>query len=170
MNVIETSGLGKRYGGTWAMRECTLAIPAGYMGALVGPNGAGKRSLLNLAAPSAGAVTVLGGRPTGSPAALDGIAFVAQRTPLYKNLSPYLQEHYAAPLRASSLNLPGFACIISRWHAEGGQYTFGNRPPNSLLLEQVTSGPSAPSRLSCSPSSAEPSAPVQEVRGGAALL
>ena len=30
---------------------------------------------------------MLGGRPAGSPAALDGIAFVAQDTPLYKNLS-----------------------------------------------------------------------------------
>src|SRR4051812_13961654 len=38
-------------------------------------------------APSAGSVTVLGGLPAGSLAALDGIAFVAQDTPLYKNLS-----------------------------------------------------------------------------------
>jgi len=91
MNIIEASGLGKRYGGTWAVRDCTLAIPAGHVAALVGPNGAGKTTLLNLAvglaAPSAGGVTVLGGRPAGSPAALDGIAFVAQDTPLYKNLS-----------------------------------------------------------------------------------
>jgi ABC-2 type transport system ATP-binding protein len=91
MNVIETSGLGKRYGDTWALRECSLAIPAGHVAALVGPNGAGKSTLLNLAvglsSPSAGVVTVLGGRPAGSPAALDGIAFVAQDTPLYKNLS-----------------------------------------------------------------------------------
>jgi ABC-2 type transport system ATP-binding protein len=91
MNVIETSGLGKRYASTWALRECTLAIPAGHVAALVGPNGAGKTTLLNLAvglaAPSAGAVTVLGGLPPGSPAALDGVAFVAQNTPLYKNLS-----------------------------------------------------------------------------------
>jgi ABC-2 type transport system ATP-binding protein len=91
MNVIEASGLGKRYGSTWALRECTLAIPAGHVAALVGPNGAGKTTLLNLAvglaAPSAGEVTVLGGRPAGSPGALDGIAFVAQDTPLYKNLS-----------------------------------------------------------------------------------
>ena len=90
MNVIETSGLGKRYGGTWALRECTLAVPAGHVAALVGPNGAGKTTLLNLAVglaePTAGAVTVLGGRPAGSPAALDGIAFVAQDTPVYKNL------------------------------------------------------------------------------------
>src|SRR5487761_2758147 len=91
MNVIEASGLGKRYGSTWALRECTVAIPAGHVAALVGPNGAGKSTLLNLAvglaAPTAGAITVLGGQPAGSLAALDGIAFVAQDTSLYKNLS-----------------------------------------------------------------------------------
>jgi ABC-2 type transport system ATP-binding protein len=91
MNVMEASGLGKRYGSIWALRECTLAVPAGYVTALVGPNGAGKSTLLNMAVglttPTAGSVTVLGGRPPGSPAALDGIAFVAQDTPLYKNLS-----------------------------------------------------------------------------------
>ena len=90
-NVIETSGLGKRYGSTWALRECTLAVPAGHVAALVGPNGAGKTTLLKLVVglsePAAGAVTVLGGLAAGSLAALDGIAFVAQDTPLYKNLS-----------------------------------------------------------------------------------
>jgi ABC-2 type transport system ATP-binding protein len=91
MNVVEASGLGKRYGRSWALRECTLEIPAGRVAALVGPNGAGKSTLLNLAVglslPSAGTVTVLGGRAAGSPSALDGIAFVAQDTPLYKSLS-----------------------------------------------------------------------------------
>jgi ABC-2 type transport system ATP-binding protein len=91
MNVIEASGLSKRYRHTWALRGCTLAIPAGHVAALAGPNGAGKTTLLNLAVglatPTAGLVTVLGGTPAGSPAALDGIAFVAQDTPLYKPLS-----------------------------------------------------------------------------------
>ena len=91
MNVVEASGLGKRYGTTWAVHDCTLAIPAGHVAALVGPNGAGKTTLLNLAVglatPSAGGISVLGGRSPGSPAALDGIAFVAQDMPLYKNLS-----------------------------------------------------------------------------------
>jgi ABC-2 type transport system ATP-binding protein len=91
MNVIEASGAGKRYGSTWALRECSLAIPDGHVAALVGPNGAGKTTLLNLAvgltAPTAGAVTVLGGTRPGSPDALDGIAFVAQDAPLYANLS-----------------------------------------------------------------------------------
>src|SRR5216684_2886040 len=102
MNVVEASGLGKRYGGTWALRECSLAVPAGHVAALAGPNGAGKTTLLNLAvglaAPTAGAVTVLGGRPPGSPGALDGIAFVAQDTPLYKNLPAADMLHLTANL------------------------------------------------------------------------
>jgi ABC-2 type transport system ATP-binding protein len=91
MNIIEANGLGKNYGSTWALRDCTLAIPEGHMVALVGPNGAGKSTLLNLAvgltAPTAGSIRVLGKWAAGSPEALDGIAFVAQDTPLYKNLS-----------------------------------------------------------------------------------
>src|SRR5579863_1485112 len=91
MSIIETSGLGKRYGKSWALRDCTLEIPSGQVAALVGPNGAGKSTLMNMAAgltvPTAGTVTVLGGEPAGSPAALDGIAFAAQDAPVYKNLS-----------------------------------------------------------------------------------
>ena len=68
-----------------------MAIPDGHVVALVGPNGAGKSTLLNLAVglatPTTGELTVLGGRRAGSLPALDGIAFVAQDTPLYKNLS-----------------------------------------------------------------------------------
>jgi ABC-2 type transport system ATP-binding protein len=91
MNIIQTSGLGRRYGGTWALRDCTLAIPDGHLVALVGPNGAGKTTLLNLVVglttPTAGEVTVLDGVPSGSLTALDGIAFVAQDMPLYRHLS-----------------------------------------------------------------------------------
>jgi ABC-2 type transport system ATP-binding protein len=91
MNIIEATGLGRRYGARWALRECRLAIPEGHLVALVGPNGAGKSTLLNLVvgltAPSAGEVTVLGGEPAGSQAALDGIGFVAQDMPLYRHLS-----------------------------------------------------------------------------------
>jgi ABC-2 type transport system ATP-binding protein len=102
VNVIEASGLGKRYGRTWALRECTLAVPAGHVTVLIGPNGAGKTTLLNLAAglasPSAGTVSVLGGLAAGSRAALDGIAFVAQDTPVYKNLSAADMLHLTATL------------------------------------------------------------------------
>jgi ABC-2 type transport system ATP-binding protein len=90
VNIIETSALGKRYRRTWALRDCTLAIPGGHIVALVGPNGAGKTTLLTtavgLTSPTAGTVTVLGGTPAGAPQALDRIAFVAQDAPLYRQL------------------------------------------------------------------------------------
>ena len=91
MNAIETHGLGKRYGRTWALRDCTLSIPAGRVVALVGPNGAGKTTLLQLVVgltgQTTGRIAVLDGAVPGSPEALDGIAFVAQDTPLYKYLT-----------------------------------------------------------------------------------
>ncbi|GAB3984640.1 ABC transporter ATP-binding protein [Actinoallomurus acanthiterrae] len=89
--AIEASGLGKRYGRTWALRDCSLAIPSGHVVGLVGPNGAGKTTLLSLAVglatPTTGQVRVAGGRPAGSAAALDAVAFVAQEAALYRNLS-----------------------------------------------------------------------------------
>jgi ABC-2 type transport system ATP-binding protein len=91
MNIIEAQGLGKSYGSIRALHDCTLALAEGHVVALVGPNGAGKSTLMNLvvglATPTTGEVTVLGGRPAGSLGALDGTAFVAQDTPLYKHLS-----------------------------------------------------------------------------------
>jgi ABC-2 type transport system ATP-binding protein len=121
VSVLEASGLGKRYGGKWALRDCSLALPVGRVAALVGPNGAGKSTLLNLVVglmePSAGRVTVLGGLSAGSLAALDGISFVAQDTPLYKNLSvsDMLRmtgnlnrcfDHAAAEARLAELEIP----------------------------------------------------------------
>jgi ABC-2 type transport system ATP-binding protein len=91
VNVIETAALGRRYGAKWALRDCDLTIPEGRLVALIGPNGAGKSTLLNmivgLTSPTTGDITVLGGHRAGSPAALDGIAFVSQEMPLYRNLS-----------------------------------------------------------------------------------
>ncbi len=156
MNVIETSGLGKRYGGTWALRDCSLAIPAGHVAALVGPNGAGTTTLLNLAAglaaPTAGAVTVLGGLPAGSPAALDEIAFVAQDTPMYKNLSAAdmlhltrnLNRRFDQPYAESRLGELGIPLRRKAGKLSGGQQAqlaltvaLARRPRLLLLDEPV---------------------------------
>ena len=102
MNVIEAAGLGKRYRRTWAVRDCTLAIPPGRVAALVGPNGAGKTTLMHmtvgLTRPTAGSVTVLGGVPAGSAGALNRVAFVAQDAPLYRNLPVGDMVHLARNL------------------------------------------------------------------------
>jgi ABC-2 type transport system ATP-binding protein len=86
--AIETTDLGKRYGKQWALRDCTLGLPAGSIVALVGPNGAGKSTLLQLAvgliAPTSGDIRVFG-EPTrpATPASLSRIGYVAQDRPLY---------------------------------------------------------------------------------------
>jgi ABC-2 type transport system ATP-binding protein len=89
--VIETNDLGKQYGRKWALRDCTLSIPAGKVVGLVGPNGAGKTTLLSLAVglltPTRGSLTVLAGRPGDGPAQLEKVGFVAQDTPAYAGLS-----------------------------------------------------------------------------------
>ena len=89
--VLEANGLGKRYGTKWALTECTLAIPSGKVVGLVGPNGAGKSTLLQLAVgflrPSAGSISVLGGRPGTTPDELARFGFVAQDTPTYAGFS-----------------------------------------------------------------------------------
>ena len=89
--VLSTEALGKRYRRRWALRECTLSIPEGKVVGLVGPNGAGKTTLLQLAvgllAPTAGTITVLGGRPGGDATHLGRVGFVAQDTPTYARLS-----------------------------------------------------------------------------------
>ncbi|MGD0702682.1 MAG: ABC transporter ATP-binding protein [Trebonia sp.] len=88
--LLQTSAVGKKYGRQWALRDCTLTIPAGKVVGLVGPNGAGKTTLLQLAAglltPTAGTITVLGGQPGSTPGQLAKVGFVAQDAPVYSRL------------------------------------------------------------------------------------
>src|SRR5260370_37771816 len=64
--MIEASGLSKRYGATLAVDGLSFAVPPGQVTGFLGPNGAGKsttmRLILGLDAPSSGSVTV-SGRP-----------------------------------------------------------------------------------------------------------
>jgi ABC-2 type transport system ATP-binding protein len=158
MNVTEASGLGRRYGSSWALRECTLAIPEGHLAALVGPNGAGKTTLLNLVvgltAPTAGTVTVLGGTRAGSLAALDGIAFVAQNAPLHKNLSVAdllhltrnLNRHFDQGYARARLGELGIPLARKAGKLSGGQQAqlaltlaLGRRPRLLVLDEPMAS-------------------------------
>lgn len=89
--AIRTEGLGKRYGRTWALQDCSLAVPRGRVSGLVGPNGAGKttllRMLVGLSAPSAGEAWVLGRPVEQSTEFLSSLGFLAQEAPLYRRLS-----------------------------------------------------------------------------------
>jgi ABC-2 type transport system ATP-binding protein len=87
MITLCARNLGKAYGSKWALRDCTVEVPAGAVVALVGPNGAGKSTFLELAvgllAPSSGEVTLWGQPPRERTELLSRVGFVAQGAPLY---------------------------------------------------------------------------------------
>jgi ABC-2 type transport system ATP-binding protein len=89
--IVAASDLGKQYRRRWALRDCTLEIPAGRVTGLVGPNGAGKTTLLSLIVgiltPTIGTIEVCGGRPAADAAQLAKVGFVAQDTPTYAGLT-----------------------------------------------------------------------------------
>src|SRR5271169_1711651 len=102
--VMAASNLGKQYGRRWALRDCTLAIPAGRVVGLVGPNGAGKTTLLHLAvgllSPTSGSIEVLGGKAASGATQLARVGFVAQDTPAYASLS--VADHLRLGARLNS--------------------------------------------------------------------
>jgi ABC-2 type transport system ATP-binding protein len=89
--ALEARGIGKRFGRHWALRDCSLTIPAGSIVGLTGPNTAGKSTLLALAAglfvPSEGSISVLGCDPHRQPSVLADVGFVPQGAPLYRSFT-----------------------------------------------------------------------------------
>src|SRR3954470_24819548 len=71
---VEATGLGKRFGDLWALRDVDLDVPAGSVLGLLGHNGAGKttaiRILTTLALPTEGRATVAGHDVVAEPAAV----------------------------------------------------------------------------------------------------
>jgi ABC-2 type transport system ATP-binding protein len=117
--VLQATGLGKRYRRTWALRDCSVAIPEGRVVALVGPNGAGKTTLLQLAtgllAPSAGEIRVFGAPPANQPEVLARVGFLAQDKPLYQNFTVGAMLRFGARLN------PGWdQAVADHWRARFG--------------------------------------------------
>jgi branched-chain amino acid transport system ATP-binding protein len=69
--IIEVDAVSKRFGGLWAVRDCSLAVEEGSITGLIGPNGAGKSTLFNMVAgafaPTSGRILLDGEDVTGLP-------------------------------------------------------------------------------------------------------
>ncbi|MFD9793142.1 ABC transporter ATP-binding protein [Streptomyces sp. NPDC059070] len=153
--ALEARGLGKRYRRGWALKDCTVRIPAGRICGLVGPNGAGKSTLLNLATrlteATEGELRIFG-VPADDPAAMPRYAYLDQDKPLFKRftvaetlrlgqeLNPDWDQEAAERIVVSG-GLPLDARIDS---LSGGQRTraafalaFGKRPDLLLLDEPM---------------------------------
>ncbi|WP_419915090.1 ABC transporter ATP-binding protein [Hoeflea sp.] len=70
--MIDVRSVTKRFGGFFAVDDCTLSIRKGSVTGLIGPNGAGKTTLFNMVAgtfaPTSGKILLDGDDVTGLPA------------------------------------------------------------------------------------------------------
>ncbi|MEM6463932.1 MAG: ABC transporter ATP-binding protein [Pseudomonadota bacterium] len=70
--IIDVRDVTKRFGGFFAVDQCTLSIANGSVTGLIGPNGAGKTTLFNIVAgnypPTSGQILLDGEDVTGLPA------------------------------------------------------------------------------------------------------
>jgi branched-chain amino acid transport system ATP-binding protein len=68
--VLETRGLGRRFGGLQAVDDVSFSVPQGQVLGVIGPNGAGKSTFINLVTghikPTSGTVLIEGKDMTGA--------------------------------------------------------------------------------------------------------
>lgn len=89
---IETTGLGREFGGKWAVRDLDLRVHAGELYGFLGQNGAGKTTTLRLLAgllrPSSGTARIVGlSHDQNSRDLKMQLGFVPDTPPLYDYLT-----------------------------------------------------------------------------------
>ena len=94
MALLETDRLWKKFGGVTAVQDIALSIEKGEILGMIGPNGSGKTSFINLLSgiyrPDKGNITFIGEDITGLPAyhiTKKGIARTFQNLRVFPNIS-----------------------------------------------------------------------------------
>jgi ABC-type branched-subunit amino acid transport system ATPase component len=121
MNLLETTGLTRRYSGLVAVDHVDLSVPQGGVHAVIGPNGAGKTTLFNLISglvtPSEGRISFGGADITAMPPyrrAAMGMARTFQNIRIFgamtvlENVLTGLHPRLQSSLGAVVFRLPSF--------------------------------------------------------------
>jgi heme exporter protein A len=100
--VVEIEGLGRRFGGRWAVVDVNLTLRPGECLAIFGPNGAGKTTLLRILAgllePTTGRVRIAGVTLPGGTAARAAVGLISHHSMLYPMLTARENVGFAARL------------------------------------------------------------------------
>jgi ABC-2 type transport system ATP-binding protein len=114
-NAITLRGVTKRFNGTAAVDDLSLAVPAGSIYGFIGPNGSGKtttlRMIMHILLPDEGDIEVLGSRNTA--AARDRVGYLPEERGLYKKMTIRRLLRYYARLKGGTL--PGIDVAIDEW-------------------------------------------------------
>ena len=124
--AIETRGLTKRFGGLVAVDDLSLAVPPGQIRGLIGPNGSGKTTTVNVLSglyrPDAGEIHLCGRRTDRlrpHEIAACGVARTFQISKLFGNMT-VLENVLVPALAARDRGAPALV---------GGRARAGARPP-----------------------------------------
>ena len=140
--VLETQGLGRRFGGLQAVSDVSFSVPEGQVLGVIGPNGAGKSTFINLVTghikPSEGRVLIDGKDLTGARPWVIAHARVARTFQIVK---PFRGMSVRENVAVGVLYGPQGTNIMS--HAlkaadevleEVGLAGLGDRPPGELSV------------------------------------
>ena len=156
--------VGKAFGRIPALDGLSASVPPGQVTGLIGPDGAGKTTLMRLIAgllkPDAGQLTVLGLDVGTDPLAVQGmLRYMPQRFGLYEDLTvqenldlyadlQHVEKSERGPRYAELMHMTGLAPFTGRLagHLSGGmKQKLGLactlvRSPKLLLLDEPTAG------------------------------
>ncbi|WP_067461309.1 ABC transporter ATP-binding protein [Actinomadura macra] len=157
--LLEVEGLGRAFGGVYALRDVSLAVTRGQTRAVIGPNGAGKSTLFNLISghlrPDHGQVRYGGRRidrlSPGKRARL-GIATVFQGARLFAGMTALENVMVGAHARtrhgfaSAAVRLPAHRREEAQIRADAlaalarvGLHDWAHRPAEALPLGQQRS-------------------------------
>jgi ABC-2 type transport system ATP-binding protein len=152
--AVTTQSLGKRFGRQWAIRALDLKVPQGCVYGLLGRNGAGKSTtmdlLTSLLKPTEGGAFILGhSLATERSLIASEISYVDQAKTLYDyltvgqmmELARGLATRWSETLAAKHIKLPGASRIRSLSKGQRVQLAFGlaaARRARLLLVDEPT--------------------------------